>query len=179
MDQIAGDDQLAVMAAKGDRDAFRQLLERHYDRIYRIAYRFIGHREEAEDLAQDVCVALPSSLKSFRGDAQFSTWLYRVVINRAKDLKRHQSRSTRAFEEYGKAEDIRRGEEADNKKQLQWLEEAMSRLSHELRETAILVVGEGLKHAEAAEVLGISEGTVSWRVSELKKALREFAKEDA
>lgn len=174
-----GDNTLALLAAKGERDAFRQLLERHYDMIFRVAYRFCGHREEAEDMAQDVCVSLPARLKSFRAESEFKTWLYRVVVNRVKDLKRSQARSDQLHKTYGEVEELRRGEALANAKELEWLEEMMKRLPEELRDTAILVVGEGMNHSDAAEVLGIKEGTVSWRMSELKKTLRVFAKEDA
>lgn len=175
----ATDNQLARLAAKGDGDAFRALLERHYDAIFRIAYRFCGHREEAEDIAQDVCVSLPKRLKGYRGDSRFSTWLYRVVINRAKDVRRSQSSTRDLHNDFGEIEELRRGEEALKNRELRWLNDAMARLSDDLRETALLVVGEALSHAQAGEVLGLSEGTVSWRMSELKKALREIASEEA
>ncbi len=174
-----GDKALALLAAKGDGDAFRQLLERHYDSMFRIAYRFCSHREEAEDIAQDVCVSLPTKLQSFKGEAAFSTWLYRVVVNRAKDVRRRQATSDRIHGVYGEVEELRRGEAANAAREMEWLQEMMTRVSDDLRETAILVVGEGMNHRTAAEVLGLKESTVSWRMGELKKALRQFAREDA
>jgi len=173
------DNALALLASKGDGDAFRQLLERYYDTIFRVALRSCRHREEAEDIAQDVCVSLPARLKSFRGEALFSTWLYRVIVNRVKDEKRKQANTHRLHSDYGNMEDLRRAEAAESRRQMDWLDEMMARLSDDLHETAVLVVGEGMSHAEAAQVLDVKEGTVSWRISELKKALREFAKEMA
>ena len=64
-------------------------------------------------------------------------------------------------------------------KEMEWLSEAMNHLSDDLRETAVLVVGEGLNHAEAGKIMGIKESTVSWRMHELKKQLREIVKEEA
>lgn len=179
MDAPLNDNDLAMLAAKGDGDAFRTLLERHYDRVFRIALRFIGRREDAEDVAQDVCMSLPSKLKSFRGDSGFTTWLYRVVVNRVRDVQRKQMTSERIHSDYGEVEDLRRGEEAQTAKEMQWLSEAMSHLSNDLRETAVLVVGEGLSHAEAGEVMGVKESTVSWRMHELKKQLRDIVREEA
>lgn len=174
-----GDKALALLAAKGDADAFRQLLERHYDTLFRIAYRFCGHREEAEDIAQDVCISLPAKLKTFKGEAAFSTWLYRVAVNRVKDWKRKQATAARVHSDYGEVEELRRGEALAASREQEWLNEMLARLSDDLRETAVLVVGEGMTHGQAAEVLGLKESTVSWRMSELKKALRELAREEA
>ena len=177
MDVNVADNDLAMLAAKGDGDAFRALLERHYDRVFRIALRFSGKREDAEDVAQDVCMSLPSKLKSFKGEAGFTTWLYRVVVNRVRDVQRKQITSERIHNDYGEVEDIRRGEEAELAKEMEWLNDAMNHLSDDLRETAVLVVGEGLNHAEAGKIMGVKESTVSWRMHELKKQLREIAKE--
>lgn len=179
MDVKTTDNDLAMLAAKGDGDAFRALLERHYDRVFRIAYRFSGRREDAEDVAQDVCMSLPAKLKSFRADAAFATWLYRVVVNRVRDVQRKQITSERIHSDYGEVEDLRRGEAQELAKEMAWLNEAMNYLSDDLRETAVLVVGEGLNHAEAGQIMGIKESTVSWRMHELKKQLKAIAKEEA
>jgi len=174
-----GDRALALLAAKGDGDAFRQLLERHYDTMFRIAFRFCGHREEAEDIAQDVCVSLPGKLTTFKGNSAFSTWLYRVVVNRAKDARRRQATYDRINQDYGEFEELRRGEAVNADRELQWLDEMMAQLSDDLQETAILVVGEGMNHRTAADVLGLKESTISWRMGELRKALRQLAREEA
>ncbi|HHB80480.1 MAG TPA: RNA polymerase sigma factor, partial [Aliiroseovarius sp.] len=77
------DGTLARAAAGGDRDAFGALLARHYDRLFAFAFRLMGARDQAEDLTQDICAALPGKLASFRGEARFTTWLYRVAVNAA------------------------------------------------------------------------------------------------
>ncbi len=179
MDVNVADNDLAMLAAKGDGDAFRALLERHYDRVFRIAFRFSGRREDAEDVAQDVCMSLPAKLKGFRGDARFTTWLYRIVVNRVRDVQRKQITSERIQADYGELEELRRGEEVEIAKEVEWLSDAMNHLSDDLRETAVLVVGEGLNHAEAGQIMGIKESTVSWRMHELKKQLKLIAKEEA
>ena len=83
------DETLALAARSGDRAAFGVLLARHYDRVFRLAWRLSGSRADAEDLAQEVCAALPVKLASRRGEARFSTWHYRVVMNAAHDQRRH------------------------------------------------------------------------------------------
>ncbi len=91
------DNELAAQANAGNRAAFSMLLERHYDLIYRLAYRILSNREDAEDLAQEICVSLPKKLKSFVGKSKMTTWLYQVTMNAARDfLRRRSTIQTRA-----------------------------------------------------------------------------------
>ncbi|MBI1170985.1 sigma-70 family RNA polymerase sigma factor [bacterium] len=173
------DETLAQAAASGDRQAFAALVGRHYDRIHGLAYRLTGQRAEAQDLAQDICAALPAKLMAFRGEARFTTWLYRVVVNAAHDRRRRHASHSRAAEGWGDWELARRDDMATQAEALDWLTTAMQRLSHELRDTVALVLGEDLTQAQAGEVLGVSEGTVAWRMSEVKKRLRAMAAEEA
>lgn len=173
------DETLASAAAGGDRGAFALLVERHYDRIYGFAYRLIGARAEAQDLAQDICAALPIKLRHWRGEARFTTWLYRVVMNAAHDLRRRQATHAKAVSGWGDWEIARQDEIARQAEAQDWLVQAMASLSVELRDTVALVLGEEMTQAEAGAVLGVSEGTVAWRMSEVKKRLRAMAAEDA
>lgn len=173
------DEILATAAAGGDRSAFTALVERHYDRIYGLAYRLVGRQAEAQDLAQDICAALPVKLRHWRGEARFTTWLYRVVINSAHDLRRRQATHAKAASGWGDWETARQDEIKVQAEAQDWLAQAMARLSVELRDTVALVLGEEMTQAEAGAVLGISEGTVAWRMSEVKKRLRTMAAEDA
>lgn len=173
------DETLATHAAQGDRTAFSVLLNRHYDRVFGLAFRLTGNRAEAEDLAQDICAALPSKLRNWRGEARFTTWLYRVVVNASHDLRRRQATRSRAALGWGDWELARQDEIATQADATAWLTEAMTRLSPELRDTVALTLGEEMSQAEAGQVLGVSEGTIAWRMSEVKKRLRAMAKEDA
>lgn len=175
MDMVTDDNQLAAQAAKGDAAAFRLLLERHYDSVYRIAFRFSGQRADAEDLAQDVCASLARKIRSFRGDAKFSTWLYRVVMNAARDAHRKNMTADKAAKNYGEVAELERGEQAATNRDLVWLYEMLDVVGGELKETAVLVLAEGLSHAEAAAILEIKESTVSWRMHELRKHLKQMA----
>lgn len=173
------DETLAEAAVGGDRAAFALLVTRHYDRIYGLAYRLTGSRAEAQDLAQDICAALPVKLRGWRGEARFTTWLYRVVMNAAHDLRRRQAVRAKASVGWGDWEIARQDEIAVQRDAQDWLTEAMSRLSSELRDTVALVLGEEMTQGQAGLVLGVSEGTVAWRMSEVKKRLRAMAAEDA
>lgn len=173
------DEILATAASGGDRAAFAALVTRHYDRIYRLGWRLTGSAADAQDLAQEICAALPAKLAGWRGEARFTTWLYRVTVNAAADLRRRQMTRARAADGWGDWEIARRQEDEAARSARLWLEEAMARLSPELRETVALVLGEELTQAEAAAVLGLSEGTIAWRMSEVKKRLRRIAREEA
>lgn len=170
---------LATAAAGGDRAAFAALVTRHYDRIYRLGWRLTGSVADAQDLAQDICAALPAKLAGWRGEARFTTWLYRVVVNAAQDLRRRHASRARAADGWGDWELARQDQISEDRAALQWLESAMAQLSPELQDTVALVLGEEMTQAEAGEVLGLSEGTVAWRMSEVKKRLRRIAAEEA
>ncbi len=173
------DNELAARAAEGDAVAFQSLLERNYDRIYRIALRFTGMQQDAEDLTQDICTTLATRLRSFRGEARFSTWLYRIVVNAARDLHRKRSTADRLHATYGEVAELAREQAAETAKEIAWLYDTLERFGEDLRQTAILVVAEGLSHAEAAEILDIKESTVSWRMHELRKKLKAQAELEA
>lgn len=171
----ASEEHLAHAAANGDAIAFAALLERVYERVFALAFRMTGRRADAEDLTQDICAALPGKLAGFRGEARFSTWLYRVTMNAAHDRRRRAQRHARAASEWGEVETLRRAE-ADAAAQAQdWLARTMAALPEELRDTLALTVTEGVTQGQAAEILGVSEGTVAWRMSEVKRRLREIA----
>ncbi|WP_172299474.1 RNA polymerase sigma factor [Pseudoruegeria sp. HB172150] len=173
-----GDTGLALAAAGGDREAFAALLARHYDGLFRVCFRLTGTRDGAEDLTQDICLALPAKLSGFRGDAKFSTWLYRVAVNAAHDARRRAASRTKASDGWGDWERNRRAAADDTAEGLDWLQTAMAALPEDLRDTAALTMGDEMTHAEAAEALGISEGTASWRLSEIRKRLKAMRDEE-
>ena len=172
MRMTAGDRDLAFAAAAGDREAFTALLERHYDGVFRLCFRLTGRRETAEDLTQDICLSLPAKLKHFRGEAKLTTWLYRIAVNAAHDRRRRAAARTRTAEGWGNWERNRRAAAGDTAEQLDWLRQSMAALPEDLRDTVALTLDSELTHAEAAQVLGVPEGTVSWRLSEVRRRLR-------
>ncbi|WP_380058723.1 RNA polymerase sigma factor [Falsihalocynthiibacter sp. SS001] len=168
------DETLALAAAGGDATAFGVLVRRHYDRLFGLCYRLLGTRTEAEDLTQDICAALPSKLAQFRGESKFTTWLYRVAVNAAHDRRRKQSTHAKAATGWGGWEIGRQADNQEEREKQQWLSEALNALSPELRDTVALILGQEQTHAQAGEILGVSEGTIAWRMSEVKKHLRAY-----
>lgn len=167
------DDATLIRAAQsGNSQAFSELMSRYYTTLYRFAYRWCGNRVEAEDITQQACIKLARSIGQFRFEAAFTSWLYRLVINCAKDWQNSQRRH--------------RGEEllpvtegaADVQPDgaagiyLQQVLRQLERMGEHYKETALLVFAEGMSHAEAASVLEVKESTVSWRLHEIRKQLQ-------
>lgn len=171
-----GDDPdvgLVSAAAGGDRAAFAELLERHYDRIHGLAWQLTGTRADADDIAQDVCCRLVEKIADFRGEAKFGTWLAGITFNACRDLRRRR-RSFRGFSE--KLAVLAGLADAPDGRDLYdaiWLRSAIARLKPAYRDAAVLVAGQQLSHAEAAEILGVAESTVSWRMHEVRRLLGE------
>ncbi|PJI85198.1 RNA polymerase sigma-70 factor (ECF subfamily) [Yoonia maricola] len=174
---MTSDEDLATAAAAGDGAAFASLLDRHYDRLFAFCFRITGSRSEAEDLTQDICAALPAKLGSYQRRAKVTTWLYRVAVNAAHDRRRKRTSYAKATTGWGDWEVNRNAANEDTATKMDWLTAAMGQLSDDLRDTLALVLDD-MTHAQAAEVLGVSEGTISWRISEAKKALRTFKQEE-
>jgi RNA polymerase sigma factor (sigma-70 family) len=91
MEQLT-DEQLVEVVRRGEREAYRVLVERHKQYVFTLVLRSVDHRETAEDLAQEVFLKLYRSLELFRGDSKFTTWLYRMTVNMVTDYRRTQAR---------------------------------------------------------------------------------------
>ncbi len=179
MRMMTSDEDLAAAAASGDGQAFASLLDRHYNRLFAFCFRLTGVRAEAEDLCQDICAALPAKLASYQQRAKVTTWLYKVAVNAAHDRRRKRATYMKASTGWGDWEISRAATNTETAEKIDWLTQAMTHLNDDLRDTLALVLDD-MTHAQAGEVLGVSEGTISWRISEAKKALRALKeKEDA
>lgn len=167
-----GDDAFIVKAAvAGDRDAFAALLRRHYDRIHGLAWHLTGSRADADDIAQDVCCTLAERLGDFRGEAKFTTWLCSIVYNACRDFRRRRSAFACFTGKLSVMAGLAKGPDGRDLYDAIWIESAIARLKPELRDTAILVAAQQLTHGEAAQILGIAEATVSWRMHEIRRQL--------
>lgn len=167
------DNDLAALAAAGDRVAFEHLLRAHYDRMHRVAWRLTGSKEDAEDIVQEVCCGLVDRIGGFRGEARFATWLFGIVVNACHDHHRRRGVAARVKDGFAVLSALRRQPDGRDLYRRTWLASALGRLDPALRATLALVVGEGFTHAEAATALGIAEATVSWRMHEVRRRLGE------
>jgi len=163
---------LVVRAQAGDRQAFSALIERHYDMIFRTAMKWAGHRSDAEDVAQEVCIKLATALKSFDGRSAFSSWLYRITLNAVRDLQRTRMRGNRkeAALALVSTEEIPPDQEDTATANALW--RLVRGLPDKQRDAVLLVYAEDLSHAQAGEIMGCKEATVSWHIHEAKKTLK-------
>jgi RNA polymerase sigma-70 factor (ECF subfamily) len=166
-------------AVAGDRAAFEALLRRHYQRIHRIAWRTTGSRTDAEDIAQEVCCTLVEKLGTFQGQSKFTTWLTGIVINACRDHRRRGLTLSRLRDRLAVLAGLAPRPDGRDAYRLSWLSSELARLDPLLRDTIVLIVGEDLTHAEAAQALGVAESTVSWRMHAARKQLSAPAKKDA
>src|SRR5690554_1441113 len=155
-EQDASDVDLARRAAAGERACFATLVERHYDFIFRIAWRLTGHRADAEDVAQEVCARLGRAIRGYRAGAAFPTWLYAIVLNAVRDRARRTARETARRDAYGRhlltAAEV--PPDAGNATDALW--EAVRALPSKQCQAVTLVYGEEMNHRDAAELMGCS-----------------------
>lgn len=174
MDYLS-DTELAALAAGGDPLAFERLIKRHYMLVYKVSYKWCGIKEEAEDIAQEVFVKVAGKIKGFRQDSAFKTWLYRITMNTAKDFSRKNITRKDHESAFVEEQKLAQHEPAGgNPVSPARLCAAIRKLPVKLREAVILVFSEGLSHREAARALNCAETTVSWRIFQAKKKLKEY-----
>jgi RNA polymerase sigma factor (sigma-70 family) len=161
------DETLIRRAQSGDAASFAELLDLHYDTIHRFAWKWCGHAANAEDIAQQACLKLASSLSQYRFQAAFTSWLYRLVISCAQDWQRSQQRHE--HDELPEEESMADSSGAEDGIYLLQVLAQLAALGEGMKETALLVHAEGMSHAEAGAVLGVSESTISWRVHTIRK----------
>ncbi|MEZ5857036.1 MAG: RNA polymerase sigma factor [Hyphomicrobiaceae bacterium] len=171
----SSDLHLALAAAGGDAAAFEALIERNYDLIYRLAWRFIGHREAAEDVAQTVCIKLADAIHAFRGESALRTWIYRITYNATVDhIRQHQRMAaTEPSQVLRLANEVLPTVPSPEEELLgSELWGAVRALPDQQRDAVLLVYAEDMSHAEAARTMGVSEKTVSWHIHAARKRLK-------
>ena len=159
--------------AAGDRDAFAELVRRHRDRLWAIALRTLGDREDAADAVQDALISAYRSADRFRGDSAVTTWLHRIVVNACLDrVRRRQARPTVPLPEHelglrtargvamGAAMGVAEPHDSDT---VLTVRAALAQLPAEQRVALVLLDMQGYSVAEIARMLDVAEGTVKSR----------------
>lgn len=167
------DIELIDSIGNGNANALDYLFEKHYMSVYRLAYRWCGIKEDAEDITQEVFIKLVRKLHTFNKRSSFRTWLYRITMNTAKDFGRKKTRELNS--EIPMTNDQSpetHNPEKKNSISPNQLTAAIDRLPVKFKMAVILVLAEGYSHKEAAEVLECSEATVSWRIFQARKKLK-------
>lgn len=166
------DAELLAAHVDGDRDAFGELVRRHRDRLWAVALRTLGDREEAADALQDALVSAYRRADGFRGDAAVTTWLHRIVVNACLDrVRRRQARPTTALPEQEPADPVDAHARTETALDVH---AALARLPEHQRAALVLVDLHSMPVSEAAEVLEVAEGTVKSRCARGRAALAEM-----
>ena len=183
-EEPADDRELVQAAQAGDREAFDRLVERHQGRTYGLVFRILGDREGAMDTTQDVFVKAYTALGDFRGDAAFSTWLYRIALNQARsELRQKRSAAPRVVHLYARRdEDDTRAEEVPDEtyeptrmigrqETIEMIQSVLGTLDAEDRDLIVLRDVQGLGYDEIARIVERPLGSVK---STLHRARLKF-----
>ena len=173
-------DELVERCKRGDERAWSQLVEATYRDVYTLCLRILGDPNDAAEATQDAYLKAWRGLSSFRGDAMFETWLYRVASNSA--LSKHRSRRRRQSHESGMQDDVLTEIPASGsveatagaRIEVQALEAALARLPEQHRTVVVLRDVYGLSIEEVASQLGISETAAKVRVHRARKRLKDM-----
>jgi RNA polymerase sigma-70 factor (ECF subfamily) len=184
------DEALAARAAAGDEPAFEDLVIRHQPRVFRLARRLTGNDGDAQDAVQETFLQVYRGLPSFRGDARFSTWMYRIATNAALMQRRARARRpAESLESYLPRFDVAGGHAAtpaelqapcqaeevlDRRLLAEKARAGIDRLPDLYREAFVLRDLEELPTSEVAEVLGLEAATVRQRVHRARLMLRGY-----
>lgn len=174
---MSPDKQTLKRAMDGDGAAFGEVVDICYDSIFRFAMKYTGVRQDAEDVAQLACIKLAQAIRSYRFEAAFTTWLYTLVLNCARDWYRQQNRHRGDEVEM---EQLASPIDSEGESQI-YLRQVLAQVAamgDGFRDTLVLVAGEGMNHAEAAALLGVKESTVSWRLHEIRKKLASAQRQE-
>lgn len=169
-------DDLVARARAGDTRAWASLYHRNFDRIFRRLCFFVGEASVAEDLTQETFARAVVGLSSFDGRASFSTWLFGIALNVARNFIRDRDTARRAEQRLADVEALRPGEDGDGTQlRRAWTEAlyaALAELPDGLREAFVLREIEGLSMADAAARVGVSANTMAVRVHRAREKIR-------
>jgi RNA polymerase sigma-70 factor (ECF subfamily) len=174
------DEELVARSIRGDTDSFNELVLRWERSIYALAYRTIGRDEDARDICQETFLRAFRGLPAFRGQAKFSSWLYRITLNLCRDWIRRERRTplVQGADEMESIE-LMAGEPAESIEDLvdrrdlaRAVERAMSRLSEAQRMAIVLKEYHGLTFQEIADIVGCPLSTVKTRLYQGLNVLR-------
>jgi RNA polymerase sigma-70 factor, ECF subfamily len=192
--EVAMDRLLVDRFKGGDEAAFNEMVSRYWDRIYGMVHQLLRNQQDAEEVTQDAFIRAHRGLVNFRGDAAFSTWLYQIATNLARNRYwywwRRKRDKTVSFDqpvsddnstplsEVFATEMETPGDITVTQELVDHIAEGMEKISAKHREILILRNVKNMAYEEIAEVLGISVGTVKSRIARARESLRDAIGED-
>jgi RNA polymerase sigma-70 factor, ECF subfamily len=171
---IEPETEIIEACRQGDRDSFQRLFEAYKDRVYRIALHYSGEEATARDVTQQVFLKLFTAIRQFRGGSEFTTWLYRIVVNACIDERRKRKRFVSladGFEIIDMPTQNSQEQKYIERQIADSVRAAIAELSPKLRLAILLKYVEDLSYDEIAEAMGCSKGTVASRLNRGHKAL--------
>jgi len=166
------DGALVRRARAGDQAAFDALVRTYMEQAFRVAYRVVGHREDAEDLVQEAFLAAYHYLDSFEIGRPFGPWLIRIVLNRGSNLRRARARRSMEPETDGVSDAPSALDETERGDTGRILRDALATLSERQRLIVTMFDVDGLTSTEIGEMLELAPGTVRWHLHEARRHLR-------
>lgn len=181
------DRRLISESLRGRSVAFGELVRRYQDRLYNSVLRLTNHPDDAQDVVQEAFVSAYQALGSFKGDAEFYTWLYRIAFNAAVSLKRKRvlvsldggRDGEQTLDPPDQSEETRPGAALERSEDETLLREGLTRLSVEHRAVLVLKDIDGMKYEQIADALGVPVGTVRSRLHRARLELRDLLAPDA
>ena len=178
---MQGDELLLRRACKGDVQAFEELMQSHESRIYAIALRMMGNREDAQDCAQEAMVRIYRAMGSFKGQSALATWIYRITMNTCLDeLRRRKARKVTSLDSlvdngWSPTDTGDTPEEHGLRVEKQNAHnQAIQSLPDDMRAAIILRDVKGYSYDEIASILDANVGTIKSRISRGREKLREI-----
>ncbi len=168
---------IAKYQDSGEKSDLDELFERHLSRVRNVVFRIVLCNAMADDITQEVFVKVIRSACTFRAEASFSTWLYRIAVNTAKEHLRKQTQIRKLQKELHK-KNHRPSERPDQVAMLgetiSEIEQALAKLSPKLRTAIVLTALEQLSPKEAAAIEGCTTATMHWRIHQARKQLKQL-----
>jgi RNA polymerase sigma-70 factor, ECF subfamily len=185
--ELSPNDRMLIMRAQsGDTSAFNELIQQYEKAVFNFAYRLTSHYDDANDIAQDAFIRAFSAIHSFRGDASFTTWLFRITTNvfldERKKRKAHPVQSLDEFVQHEESNLTRQVEDhapgpeelTTDKERLAVLNRAIHQLPEYQRSMVVMYHLEQKAYEEIAEIMEVPIGTVKSRLNRARIALKEL-----
>lgn len=173
---ILTEEKLVQQFKQENKNAFEEIVNNYYKKVYSTCYRYLGHTEEAADACQDVLLKIYLNLKKFRESSSLSTWIYQITTNTCRDILRKNRDNLKSFDKYDyqiKDQAVSPEKQTILNENQHELQKIINQLSLNYKEVLILRDFEGLSYEEIASTLNISIGTVKSRLSRARSFLRE------
>lgn len=175
--QKDNDELLIKQVGEGDEHAFERLVHKYEQAVFNTIYRYIGYRDDVEDLAQEIFIKVWRNASKFKGKSKFSTWLYRITANHCFNYRRKHKRGNVSLDELaerGKTPEALKVEpDWEQKRRVESVRKAVNALPERQRMALVLAQYEGRSYKEIADIMKVSVSSVESLIFRARSHLRE------